>query len=156
MFVHTRLIDNNAVREAGFTLVELVIILVVLGIIAGVAIPKFGNLTNSSKITATKKEMLALKRAIVGDPSVVAGGQLVDRGFEGDVGFVPSSLSDLAIKPDSIPSYNKLTRLGWNGAYIDSSGGDYLRDAWGALYVYDPNNRTIKSVGGNDTITVTF
>lgn len=151
-----RLTNNSIVREAGFTLVELVIILVVLGIIAGVAIPKFGGLTNNSKVTATKKEMLALKRAIVGDPSVVAGGQLVDRGFEGDVGFVPSSLSDLAIKPDSIPSYNKLTRLGWNGSYIDSSGGDYLRDAWGTLYVYDPNNRTIKSVGGSDTITVTF
>ncbi len=142
--------------RGGFTLVELVIVIVALGILAAVAVPKFADMAEGSKVNATKKEMMALKRAIVGNPEVVSGGQYVERGFEGDVGFVPSQLLDLAAKPDSVAVYDKLTRLGWNGAYIDSSGGNYLKDAWEVAYVYDPSNRRISSVGGADTISVTF
>ncbi|MCX6826567.1 MAG: prepilin-type N-terminal cleavage/methylation domain-containing protein, partial [candidate division Zixibacteria bacterium] len=40
--------------KRGFTLVELVIIIVILGIVAGVAIPKMSDLSRSAKITATK------------------------------------------------------------------------------------------------------
>ena len=137
-------------------MVELVIIIVTLGILAAVGIPKFTDIIEGSKVNATKKEMAALKRGIAGNPEVVSGGQYVERGFEGDVGFVPSQLVDLAAKPDSIAVYDKLTRLGWNGAYIDSSGGNYLKDAWETAYVYDPSNRRISSVGGADTISITF
>ncbi len=127
--------------QGGFTLVELVIIIVTLGILAAVAIPKFSDMIEGSKTSATKKEMMQLKRAIIGNPEVVSGGEYIDRGFEGDMGFVPSSLADLVTKPDSVASYDKLTRLRWNGAYIDSSAGDYLKDARGAAYVYEPSNR---------------
>jgi hypothetical protein len=149
-------IGNSKLGRGGFTLVELVIIIVTLGILAAVAIPRFADMAESSKINATKKEMRELKRAIVGNPDAVSGGEYVDRGFEGDVGFAPSKLEDLVVKPDSVASYDKLTRLGWNGPYIDSSGGDYLKDAWGVNYVYDPANRRIISVGGPDSIIVTF
>jgi len=154
--LHIWVDPQTRLDRGGFTLVELVIIIVTLGILAAVAIPKFADLAENSKINATKKEMMELKRAIAGNPEVVSGGQYVERGFEGDVGFVPSSLTDLAAKPDSIATYDKLTRLGWNGPYIDSSGGDYLKDAWETAYVYDPPNRRLRSVGGSDTITVTF
>ena len=142
--------------RGGFTLVELVIIIITLGILAAVAIPKFADMFEGSKINATKKEMMQLKRAIVGSPEAVSGGEYIDRGFEGDVGFVPSGLVDLAAKPDSVANYDKLTRLGWNGPYIDSSGGEYLKDAWDVVYVYDPSNRRVISVGGSDSIIVTF
>ena len=142
--------------QSGFTLVELVIVIVVLGILAAVAIPKFGAITESSKITATKKEMMSLKLAIGGNPEVVAGGKAVDRGFEGDVGFIPSRLADLAVKPDSIQAYNKLSRLGWNGPYIDSANGSYLTDAWGAAYIYQPSSRRFISTSTTDSIFVYF
>jgi len=146
-------------HPAGFTLIELVILIVTLGIIAAVAIPKFADVSEGAKVNSTREELNRLKRAIVGDPSVVAGGEYVDRGFEGDVGFVPSTLSDLVVKPDSVASYDRLTRLGWNGPYIDAGNNEYLTDAWGNAYSYDPGGRRIISPGAGgagDSIIVTF
>ena len=143
--------------QRGFTLIEIVIIIVTLGILAAVAVPKFVDLTDNAKVNATKQELLTLKRGIIGNPDVVAGGEYVDRGFEGDVGFVPSSLHDLVVKPDSVAPYNVLNRLGWNGPYVDSAGGEFATDAWGTPYVYLAGARTILSTGGgSDTIRVTF
>lgn len=130
--------------------------IVLLGIIAAVAIPKFGDITENSKITATRAEMRRLQMAIVGDPNVVGAGGYHNRGFAGDIGFAPSTLSDLVSKPDSISPYNKFTRLGWNGPYIDSAAGAFLTDAWGASYSYDPVARTITSNGGASPIVVSF
>lgn len=144
---------------AGFTLIELVILIVTLGIIAAVAIPRFADVAAGAKVNSTREEMNRLKRAIVGDPSVVAGGEYVDRGFEGDVGFIPSRLADLVTKPDSIPVYNRLTRLGWNGPYIDGDNSEYLTDGWGTPYTFEPGNRRIVSPGAGgagDSIIVSF
>lgn len=148
---------GRLVDRGGFTLIEIVIIIVTLGILAAVAIPKFADMANSAKVNATKQEMMSLKKAIVGDPSAVAGGEFIDRGFEGDIGNLPSQLPDLAQKPDSLANYNPLTRLGWNGPYIDRANNDYLTDAWGNAYVYQPGSRRIISTGGGaDTIAVNF
>jgi len=137
-------------------LIELVIIIVVLGILAAVAIPKFSDISDSSKVTATKKEMQNLQRAIVGNPSIIAGGQYIDRGFEGDIGFLPQQLVDLVAKPDSIPTYNRLTRIGWNGPYIESTDNSYLIDAWGNNYIYQRSSRTITAINGTDTLKINF
>ena len=143
-------------RQNGFTLIEIVIVIIVLGIVAAVAIPKMGLITENSKITASREEMLALKKAIVGDPRVAAGGEYINRGYEGDVGFPPSTLTDLVVKPDSISAYDKFTRIGWNGPYIDSAGQDYLTDAWGSAYIYNSASRTITSVGVTPNIVISF
>jgi prepilin-type N-terminal cleavage/methylation domain-containing protein len=140
----------------GFSLIELVIVIVVLGIVAAVAIPRFGALTENSKINATKKEMLSIKKAIIGNPEITAGGKYVDRGFEGDVGFAPSALVDLVVKPDTVAPYDQFTRLGWNGPYLDSSNQNYLRDAWDSIYTYNPVARTITSTGAVPNITISF
>ncbi len=146
----------NKLDQGGFTLIELVIVIITLGILAAVAIPKFSNITETSKKTATKKEMLAIKRAITGNPEALAGGRYIDRGFEGDVGFVPSQLQDLTAKPGSVAVYNKLTSLGWNGPYIDNTANAYLTDSWSNNYIFDTANRRIISIHGTDSIIVNF
>jgi len=143
-------------HDGGFTLIELVIIIVILGVLAAVAIPKFADFGDSSRKTATRKELLELRQAIVGNPDMVAGGRPVQPGFAGNIGHLPNQLIDLVRKPDSVAAYNRISGFGWNGPYIDSTGGSYLRDAWSAAYVYDRGNRRILSIGGDDTVVVTF
>jgi len=142
--------------SSGFTLVELVIIIVVLGIVAAVAIPRIGSILESSRVNATKDEMGHIKQAIIGDTRVTGGGKYVNVGYEGNIGYPPSNLVDLVRKPDSIPVYDRFTSFGWNGPYLDSAEQHYLYDAWDSLYQYDANNRTITSIGANPDLTVTF
>lgn len=150
------IISGNSRPKAGFTLIELVIIIVILGIVATVAIPRFGTLSKEAKANATREEIRRIKMAIIGDPQVIAGGEYINRGFEGDVGWAPSNLVDLARKPDSVANYDKFTRLGWNGPYLDSADQNYLNDAWGNSYSYDANSRTILSASTTPNISMTF
>lgn len=140
----------------GFTLIEIVMVVVVLGILAAIVVPGMSGLSDSTRINVTKSEMLMLKRAIIGSSSITSGGRYLDLGFEGQVGRPPADLTELAVKPDSVMAYDSYTRIGWNGPYIDTANGDYLFDAWGEAYVYDPVERTILSCGGPDTIKISF
>lgn len=133
---------------AGFTLVEIVIVIIVLGIMAGIAIPVVGSFLSSSRETATRDEMRRIAVAIAGDNA--------QRGFEGDVGGPPASLIDLVRKPDTLSAWDPFLDVGWNGPYLDSTNADYARDAWDSAYVYDPAARTLVSVGSGSNITITF
>ncbi|MCP4706577.1 MAG: prepilin-type N-terminal cleavage/methylation domain-containing protein [candidate division Zixibacteria bacterium] len=148
--------NPNKFTQLGFTLIELVIIIVILGIVSAVAIPKFGTLSEEAKANATREEIRRIKTAIIGDPQVTAGGEYINRGFEGDIGYPPANLVDLIRKPDSIATYDKFTRLGWNGPYLDSSEMNFLYDSWDNLYTYDAGNRTVESTSPTPNITVTF
>lgn len=136
---------------SGFTLIELTIIIIILGVIATIGIPVTGRMINSSKVNSTKEEMVNLKTAIVGrtSPHPI-------RGYENDVGSPPPDLKALYTKPAGATNWDKFTKTGWDGPYIDGDDGEYLKDAWGAYYIYDRTSRLIISVGGRDTITVAF
>ena len=54
-------------NRSGFTLIELVMVIVILGIISAIAIPKFADLTTQAKISATKGGLGAIRSAVAID-----------------------------------------------------------------------------------------
>ena len=152
---------RNLNNTHGFTLVELIIVIVILGILAVFAVPRLGDYINASKINATKQEMLTIKLAIVGDASARVGAVVIDQGYKGDLGFRPVQLEDLVTKPGGDPVYNPFTQLGWNGPYLDDDGSQsYKKDAWDNSYTLTDtsiaSNGPDGSFGTGDDITISY
>jgi MSHA pilin protein MshA len=50
-------------NQSGFTLIELIMVIVILGILAAVAVPKFVDLSGNAKASACKANMAAIESA---------------------------------------------------------------------------------------------
>jgi len=144
----------------GFTLIEFVIIILVLGVVIATLIPRAGNLVDNARISAAETEMTELMRAIIGD---------VDSGFSGfmqHMGRPPADsagkrLIELYSDVDTV-GFNPVTNTGWGGPYIgedDNGNGtisaaeaaDELTDPWDNSYVY-----SLTEVVAAKTVTVTI
>jgi len=110
----------------GFTLIEIILVLILLGIIAAIAVPRYVDLTGAGKRNVTQERMNNIRRAIMGDPTMVVGGRFSQAGFRGDLNQLPNPLSQLTTQ-GVLPAWDKFTRRGWNGPYIDAG---QLIDGW--------------------------
>ena len=97
--------------QRGFTLVELLLVLVILALIAGLVLPGIIGKAESAKAMATSSQISRISMSV--------------ESFYLDTGITPSSLDELVSEPSGVN--------GWNGPYIKNT---LLKDPWGQPYQY--------------------
>jgi len=132
----------------GFGLIEMLVLIVVVGIMASIAMQSMNSLVKDARHTKTEREMEMLARAIVGDPSIMNGGSRSSFGYVGDVGAFPPNLQALYQNPGGYAT--------WDGPYISPTFAQDLvgfkLDEWGQPYSYS-GGTTITSTGSGSTMT---
>jgi prepilin-type N-terminal cleavage/methylation domain-containing protein len=135
-------------RNSGYTLLELVLVIVIIAILTGIAVQSVNRTGEGQRLDRTLEEMDLLARAMVGDERLVSGGVRTDFGYLGDVGSLPPALDVLVSNPGEYET--------WNGPYVSSrfveAPDDFKRDAWNNPYTY-AGGLTITSSGGGKPIT---
>jgi general secretion pathway protein G len=100
--------------EAGFTLLELLVVIVIIGLLASYVGPKYFSQLGKSEITAARAQIEAFDKAL--------------DTFRLDVGRYPlaeEGLSALLVQPAAATK--------WNGPYLKK---EIPKDPWGNAYIY--------------------
>ena len=97
--------------RGGFTLIEVLLVVVIIGILVAVAVPRFGGRVRMAQVAAAEADVNNVGMAL--------------RLFEVDNGTYPSSLSGLINNPG--------TSKNWRGPYLEKG---IPKDPWGNDYVY--------------------
>jgi general secretion pathway protein G len=121
-----RLSTNSQIfrqRHNGFTLVEMLLVLVILGVLAAIVYPKVAGRGEQARVTSTQTQIAAFKTAL--------------DAFEVDNGYYPkgrNGLQDLVVKPREA--------VNWRGPYLES----IPKDPWQNDYIYEcPGKHNVNS-----------
>lgn len=101
----------TAFASRGFTLVELLLVLVILALIGGLVLPGIIGKAEGAKVKAAASQVSRLAMAV--------------ESYYLDTGITPDSLQQLVEDPGG--------QGGWNGPYVKASS---LKDPWGREYEY--------------------
>ena len=104
-------------RNAGFTLVELLLVLVILAVLAAIVYPKLSGRSEQARQTAAKTQIANFGTAL--------------GAFEVDNGYYPrgkDGLMALMSRPGDATN--------WRGPYLEEKGG-IPADPWGRAYLYE-------------------
>ena len=102
--------------ERGFTLIEVLLVMVILTVLAAVVVPKFTKRSEQARITAANTDISNLEVAL--------------DAFEVDIGRYPTTAEGLKALVDQ-PSLSRPSS--WKGPYINRG---VPNDPWGNQYVY--------------------
>jgi general secretion pathway protein G len=97
-------------RRHGFTLVEMLLVITIIGILAALVIPKMMGRSEQARQAAVRADIAAVKTAL--------------DAFEVDSGFYPKNINDLLQAPRDAKN--------WRGPYLDK----IPQDPWGNAYTY--------------------
>ena len=130
-----KMAESRCSAQSGFTLVEVLMVVAILGLLAGVVAAKFSGHGRASRIKTTRASIAAIETAL-------------DM-YEVDTGRLPSNLSSL-FKSDGAAN--------WNGPYLKK---DTPADSWGTPFAYSVSDNSYKitsggpdmTIGGSDDIT---
>ncbi len=101
----------------GFTLLELLVVLVIIGLLAGLVGPRLFNRLDASKVQTADAQVKMLRSAV--------------RTLQLDLGRVPTAPEGLALL--STPPDNERERALWRGPYLEDK---LPMDPWGRSYQY--------------------
>ena len=104
-------IQHSMRTRGGFTLVEMLLVLVILAVLAAIVIPKMSGRSQQAKVTAAGTQIESFGLAL--------------DAFEVDTGFYPSDLDALINEPSGAQN--------WKGPYLKQS---IPSDPWGNAYVF--------------------
>jgi general secretion pathway protein G len=107
-------IRRQQIQAAGFTLLELLVVMVIIGLLAGYVGPKYFGQIGKSEIKVARAQLDALEKAL-------------DQ-YRLDTGHYPASESGLAALMQKPPNEAK-----WDGPYLKKI---VPLDPWGRPYVY--------------------
>lgn len=105
---------RNRKNEAGFTLLELLVVVLIIGLLASYVGPKYFSQIGKSEVTAAKAQVEAYAKAV--------------DNFRLDMGRFPTTeegLAALSVRPGDGDK--------WNGPYLRK---DVAPDPWGHPYLY--------------------
>lgn len=108
---------RNASRSAGFTLLEMLVVLVIIGLIASLVGPRLFSRVDSSKVQVADTQVRLLRGAV--------------ETFRLEVGRIPSADEGLGVLYTA-PS-DERARNRWRGPYLDEQ---VPADPWGNPYRY--------------------
>ena len=126
MDTRNRVATARSEAEAGFTLIEVIVVVLILGLLASIVVPRIVGRTDTAKRTATAVTIRQLENAL--------------KLYRADNGFYPTTdqgLEALVNKPTTSPlplRYNsdgyldKVPKDPWGNDYIYLSPGIHSRD----------------------------
>ena len=118
--------ENNRQRKAGFTLIEVLLVVAILGILAGIVVVNLSGRQEAAMIRAARASIASISTA-------------VDL-YEVDTGRFPGNLTALN-NDDGAPN--------WSGPYL--KGNSAALDPWGQPFNFSKSKNTYKiSSGGPD------
>ncbi|MEM1159541.1 MAG: prepilin-type N-terminal cleavage/methylation domain-containing protein [Pseudomonadota bacterium] len=121
--------------RAGFSLLEVLVVVAILSVAAYVAIDAVDHDTSQMRYELTETRLAAIRRAIVGDPSLTVNGSPMISGYVADVGQLPPCLEAL-FEPDVDCNPNIVSDDIILPLYADFSGSDGT-DTAGAYFDAD-------------------